>query len=332
MNIQTESELRAYLQEKGLVSPDGQAQITYMSGGVSGTVALVETDKALLLVKQALAKLRVKADWACDVRRIEVEHRALTVYAAIVPEFVPRPVMYDEKNCIMIREAAPARCDTWKRDLLAAQINPRIACSAIDALAKVHEYTAAHREWYEDFRDQTFFDDLRLKPYILHILNRYPELTELANEQVTLLRENAVALIHGDYSPKNIMVDGEKIYIVDMEVACYSHPAFDLAFFTNHFFLKSIHLPAYRDEFLDLVSMMMERYLASVTYLPADEIECAAVRLLGFMLLARVDGKSPAEYLTAEKEKQSVRRLGLRILREGAYSFAQVIQMAKGEA
>ena len=330
-SIDKAHQLTAYLAEKGLLSPGETPKITYMSGGVSGIVALAETEKGLLLVKQALAKLNVKADWECDVRRIEVEHDALTLYAGIVPACVPKPVMYDQENCIMVREAAPASCDTWKSELLRGVIRPQIADAAIDSLAQVHQYTAVHREAYGRFRDQTFFDDLRLKPYILHLLGKYPELTEPAREQVRMLRESPVALIHGDYSPKNIMVDGDRIYIVDMEVACYSHPAFDLAFFMNHFFLKSIHLPDHRDDFLALVRRMMDRYLHIAAYLPPEEIEGAAVKLLGFMLLARVDGKSPAEYIVSEEEKERVRRLGMAVLRNSLRTFDAVIQEAKDE-
>ena len=328
-SIETNAQMIEYLSEKKLIQDGEMPVITYMSGGVSGIVALAETKNGLLLVKQALAKLKVKADWECDVRRIEVEHDALTLYDQIVPDCVPKPIMYDRENCIMVREAAPAHCNTWKKDLLQGIINPVIAEKAITAIAKVHEYTAYHRDACERFNDQTFFDDLRLKPYILHLAGKYPELVNQAEEQVQMLRESRIALIHGDYSPKNIMLDGEKIYIVDMEVACYSHPAFDLAFFFNHFFLKSIHLPAHRNEFLATVQMMMKRYLSNITYISADEIESATTRLLGFMLLARVDGKSPAEYIVAENEKQSVRSLGMTILHDGLKTIDQAVEAAK---
>ena len=325
-NIQTSHALSEYLREKGLIRDDEHPRITYLSGGVSGIVALIEAERGLLLAKQALAKLHVDADWECDVRRIEVEHNALSLYARIVPECVPHPVMYDKENCIMIREAAPAYCDTWKKDLMAGNINPLVAEAAIDSLAKVHEYTALHRDAYALFSDQEFFDDLRLKPYILHLLNKYPELTEPAHRQVDMLRSSSLALIHGDYSPKNIMVDGDRIYIVDMEVACYSHPSFDLAFFLNHFFLKSIHLPNHRADFLALIRMMANRYWEQVTYLPVREIERTTVQLLGFMLLARVDGKSPVEYITAAEEKQRVRDLGMAVLKSGMETLDQVIR------
>ena len=328
-SIDTSEAIIFYLSEHDLLMPGETPPVTYMDGGVSGVVALVDTRQRLLLVKQALAKLKVKADWKCDVRRIEVEHEALCLYASIVADCVPKPIMYDRENCIMIREAAPAYCDTWKKDLLQGRINHAIAEKAISSLAAVHQHTAVNHDAFNYFNDQTFFDELRIKPYILHLLNKYPELTKQAEEQVSMLRENCIALIHGDYSPKNIIVDVDRIYIVDMEVACYSHPAFDLAFFMNHFFLKSIHMHEYKEEFLKTIRIMMNRYLSIATYCSSSDIESATVHLLGFMLLARIDGKSPVEYIVSDNEKQHVRNLGLTILHDGLTTIDQVIDSIK---
>ena len=53
-------------------------------------------------------------------------------------------------------------------------------------------------------------------------------------------------LVHGDFSPKNLLVSGDRLVIIDCEVAWYGDPAFDLAFLLNHLCLKALyHAPAH---------------------------------------------------------------------------------------
>ena len=74
------------------------------------------------------------------------------------------------------------------------------------------------------------------------------------------------------------------------------------------------------------VSLMLGRYgayLAHVTWEPAARLEERAARLLPGLLLARVDGKSPVEYVTDEADKNRERRVARALGRSGGISRHQ---------
>ena len=116
-------------------------------------------------------------------------------------------------------------------------------------------------------------------------------------------------LVHGDVSPKNILAGPAGPVFLDAECAWYGEPAFDLAFCLNHLLLKCLWTPAARDGFLACFDALAAAYLAGVRWEPPGALEARAARLLPALFLARVDGKSPVEYITAEAERDRVRRV-----------------------
>jgi hypothetical protein len=146
-----------------------------------------------------------------------------------------------------------------------------------------------------------------------------------------MLMSEKIAMVHGDYSPKNILVSGEKIFILDMEVAYFGHPSFDMAFFSNHFLLKSIKNKDWLEAYLNMLRYMADIYFGGVTCMDAKELEKTTVHILGFLFLARIDGKSPAEYITEDADKVLVRKIAGSILKDGLASFGEVIALVKKE-
>ena len=122
-------------------------------------------------------------------------------------------------------------------------------------------------------------------------------------------------LVHGDVSPKNILVGPRGPVFVDAECAWFGDPAFDLAFCLNHLLLKCVHRPARTDAFLGAYRALADTYLAGVTWEPAAAVEARAATLLDGLLLARVDGKSPVEYLRTEPQRARVREFAMTRLR-----------------
>ena len=112
--------------------------------------------------------------------------------------------------------------------------------SLASALAKVHNAAAADKAAWEAFANQKIFIELRIDPYLRTTALRHPFLKPLIDREVERLLENRQTLVHGDYSPKNVLVADERLFILDFEVAHIGDPSFDLAFLTNHFLLKAI--------------------------------------------------------------------------------------------
>ena len=70
------------------------------------------------------------------------------------------------------------------------------------------------------------------------------------------------ALVHGDVSPKNILVGPRGPVFLDAECAWYGDPAFDLAFCLNHLLLKCLWTPRRGAGFLACFDALAAAYLA----------------------------------------------------------------------
>ena len=180
IDIAQKEQLPRYLEERRIFPDSRDLYLRYFSGGVSATVALVSDGNRAVIVKQALAKLKVADDWQCDQSRMIIEKEALEVYARLVPSATPAPIGYDEKNYILIREAAPENCPMWKTQLLEGQLDFEVAREAIEALSAIHNGTAGDGKVAETFADGSFFYSLRISPYIEKVAARYPGLREAA--------------------------------------------------------------------------------------------------------------------------------------------------------
>ncbi len=329
VDIAQKDQLVSYLADRAVFPDAAAARVQYFSGGVSGTVALVSDGERTVIVKQALAKLKVKADWFSDPSRMRIEHEALEVYASVVPGCVPKPLSYDAVEYIQIREAAPEQCPMWKTQLLSGLLDFEVAAAVIGSLRSVHDSTAKDPAVKARFADKSFFANLRISPYIERVVERYPALAPKAAPIIESLMSTSIALVHGDYSPKNILVDGRNIFILDFEVAHFGHPSFDLAFFANHFLLKAVKNKAWSDSYLNMLAWMMESYFSAIECMEPRALERDTVRLLAFLFLARVDGKSPAEYITEESDKVLIRNVAMKAIDADTASFAEMIALTK---
>jgi hypothetical protein len=328
IDISNKEILVQYLFDKGIIKKGKDYAIHYCTGGVSGTVAFVTVESNEMIVKQALSKLKVKEDWLCNPSRMYGEQLSNKIYHKIVPESVPAVLFYDQDNYIYGRVAAPAHCDMWKSDLMQGTLDFIVAKKAIEALVDVQNVCCTDVEVAQELCDKKVFYDLRISPYIEFTVQKHPELKEIGDYLIHELMEKSITLVHGDYSPKNIMLDKQKIFILDFEVAHYGNPVFDLAFFANHFVLKSLKFPKRRKAYLSLLSYMLDIYYSRMNFGDNRLITDTFVPLLGMLMLARVDGKSPVEYLVNEEEKkQQVRTIASVLMHSGIKNYTEAIDL-----
>ena len=297
--------------------------VSELGGGVSNTVLLVESDTGRFVMKQALGKLRVKEEWRADQSRIFRESAALRKLAAHFPEgSLPTVLFEDRDNFIFAMSAAPTGSVCWKDLLLNGEIRVETAERVGELLALMVSVSWREPAWESEFGDQTIFDQLRIDPYYRATARRH---SDIAPAAARLMEESAarrVSLAHGDWSPKNFLVDGSRVMAIDFEVIHFGDPSFDSAFLLNHLVLKSFYRPEWADLYAQAAAGFWRKFIAGV---PREGwIEPATLQHLGWLMLARVDGKSPAEYLREAAVRDRVRRFARELIVAPPDSVAEV--------
>jgi hypothetical protein len=260
---------------------------------------------------------------------MDIERKSNASYHKLVPDSAPAVYFHDHDNYVFGREAAPERCAMWKSDLLGGLLDFVVAEKAVRALSIVHNACAGDGRVKSDFSDKAIFRDLRIAPYLEFVMGKNRALAPYAEPVVEALMNSSITLAHGDFSPKNTMVDNRKIHILDFEVAHCGHPAFDLAFFSNHFLLKAVKNRQWAASYLDMLRYMLDIHFAEMAFMDRAELEGIYVKLLTLPFIARVDGKSPAEYITETPDKDLIRSLAAAILERGIGTYEETLALIR---
>jgi aminoglycoside phosphotransferase (APT) family kinase protein len=307
-------EIIAALRRMGLLR-DGAVTGQPLTGGVASDIWKICLPDGPVCVKRALAKLRVAADWRAPVERNRYEARWMRRAAAAAPGSVPALLGQDEESgALAMQYLPPERFRLWKNELRDGHADPAVARAVAQRLVRIHAATASDPAVAGEFPSDRIFYDIRLEPYLVATAARHPDRAQALHALAAATQANKRALVHGDVSPKNILVGPDGPVFLDAECAWWGDPAFDVSFVLNHLLLKCVWVPAARGGFLRTFDALVETYLGGVTWEPADAIEARTAHLLPGLLLARVDGKSPVEYITGEAERETVRRVARALL------------------
>jgi len=302
----------AYLVERGLVPAGAKFAVTALDGGVSCSVFSVESTEGSWVVKQALEQLRVVQVWLADPRRAGTEAEALRICHSLTPSATPALIDADEDNHTLTMTQAPSDWQNWKLQLLAGDVRPEVGAILGSVLARWHNGTTDSARLHRRFLDLTSFEELRVAPFHRAVQTRHPAVHDEIDAVIARMLTARRCLVHGDFSPKNMLVGGGQVWVLDFEVAHYGDPTFDLAFLLAHLCLKSAHLPGLAAQLWTCAAAFLDAYRENVR----AELLLPAEHLLGqvaCLLLARVDGKSPAGYLTPDQQ-EIIRALSLAML------------------
>jgi 5-methylthioribose kinase len=351
-----------YLRSRGYASSHARILIKSLSGGIANVVLqcfdpggggragsdprtpdersaglpdVRPTMGSCLVLKQPLPRFKTEAEWLVDIDRIEVERDCIALLASLLPAgSVPEIRGYDAQNHILAISCAPAGARNWKTALLAGQVHLDAATHAGMLLAMLHSSTAADAAVAARFGDPRLFVQQRIDPYLRTTAQKHPAVASQLETLAGKLLATRLCLIHGDFSPKNILlvplaespatpqpspakepVDVSGLFLLDFEVAFFGHPAFDVATLINHFLLKAFFHRANWRAFMILSDNFWQTYRHTADPQLVRALSPIAGHLLGALLLARIDGKSPAEYLIPHPHlQQSVRAAALAIL------------------
>ena len=316
---------RDLVAEIGLADPGEVRRATPLSGGVASDIALVDLGARKVCVKFALGKLKVAEDWRAPVHRNRAEYAWLEFARSVSPENAPELHGRSEKlNGFAMEHVTGEDVYLWKSALLAEAPDRGEAEAVGRALGRLH--AASTRPGFDRsaFGNRDDFHALRLEPYLVFAAGRHPAVAARLNALVADLYASDTALVHGDVSPKNILMRGGAPVLLDAECATMGDPSFDVAFCLNHLALKSLHLPASRADLLRRADAFMAAYLGHVDWEPAAALDARVAALLPALMLARVDGKSPVEYLD-DAERSRVRATALRMIDAPRETTAQAL-------
>jgi len=328
--------LDAALRRLGLLADGAPARWEALAGGVSSDIWRVASGGRVFCVKRALARLRVAQDWQAPVARNAYEVAWFETACAIEPDAVPALLGHDPVAGLFAMEwLDPATHRLWKAELAAGRADPAAAAALGRRLARIHAATADDPEVARRFPTDAIFHAIRLEPYLLATARAHPDLASRLEALAETTAATRRALVHGDVSPKNILLGPKGPVFLDAECAWYGDPVFDIAFCLNHMLLKCLWAPSARDRLLACFDALASAWLDGVSWEPRGAAEARAARLLPGLFLARVDGKSPVEYLTREADKDRVRRVARRLLARpaatlGAVRAAWALELADG--
>ena len=321
--------LPTYLRERGLFESGREVKIRELGGGVSNIVLLVEADGLRWVVKQSLGKLRVEADWRSSRERIFREADSIEALGPVLGESaLPAIIHRDPDHYFIIMTAAPVGSRMWKKLLLEGQVDLQVARWAGTSLKQLGISAAGKEFVRERFEDCTVFDELRLDPYYRTKAARHPDLREKFDRLIAETLEIRTGLVHGDYSPKNMLVQDGKIFLIDFEVIHWGDPTFDTGFFLNHLFLKSFYQPRFARQYFAAIGEFWKGFVEDGVP-RARELQEMTIRHLGCLMLARIDGKSPAEYIRDEATRNRVRNVATRIILEEPENLVDVFRMVQ---
>lgn len=298
----SDHEILDRLRADGLISST-HPTLTPFGGGVSSDVWRVDDGAHTFVVKRSVAKLRVAADWFSDPARLRCEFLYLQTAAEILPDAVPRLLSSDPDAPFIALEYLGEGFENWKSRLLNADLREADAYRAGAILGQIHAATRDRTEIAQRFERIDFFVQLRVDAYLRATATKQaPDVAAAIEAEAHRLTTHRECLVHGDFSPKNMLASTERFVVLDCETACHGDPAFDLAFVLNHLCLKALfHAPRHID-FAPLIEALLTAYRGADPK-HATAVEERSATLLPILLLARADGKSPVEYLDDPKRE-----------------------------
>lgn len=302
-----------FLVEKGLVGEADEIVATSLTGGVSNDVFAITAPGLDVVVKQALSKLRVDADWFASPARISTEARALEIAGAILPDNVPPVLALDPEQHLMVIGRAPRTSYEWKSDLMAGVVEDAIAVKLGQLLGHWHRETAVGSGVDRSLGDRSAFIELRVDPFYRWVSGKHAAVRTTIDEVVERMLATKACMVHGDFSPKNVLIGSAAPWVLDWEVAHIGDPVFDVALATAHFLCKALYRPEIRTQYRQSSDSFLTAYLATVGSSVGSTDHEYLTRQIACLLLARIDGKSPAPYLDEEARSRG-RAVALSVL------------------
>ncbi|MEC3853976.1 phosphotransferase family protein [Paenarthrobacter ureafaciens] len=303
--FEPEARVREFLLRHGLMRPAEAAILTPLTGGVSSDLWRVDLPGRSVCVKGALARLKVAQEWLAPTSRNRVEYDWLQLAGTIAPRHVPQVLAYDEQAGLFAMEFLPPKdYPVWKVELLDGHVDPAAAYAVGDLVGRLHAASAKEPSAAARFSTDENFDALRIEPYFRVTARANPDIGDRIDWLAAVTASTHLVVVHGDVSPKNILLGPHGPVLLDAECGWFGDPAFDVAFCLNHLLLKAIVLPDHIEQLRRSGQQLLDGYVQHIDWEPTAHLMGRVAALLPLLALARVDGASPLEYLSPDQRHQ----------------------------
>ncbi|MHB1558086.1 MAG: phosphotransferase family protein, partial [Isosphaeraceae bacterium] len=290
--------------------------------------------------KQCRERLRVAMEWLAPLDRIWTESATLGVLGEILPAGTVPLVLFEERpDYLFAMTCAADDAVTWKTQLLSdwseranRDRHQGISVKLGELLGTIHEDARSHAALRGLLADTSLFEELRVDPYYRTIARRHPSLAGGINSLIADMDRPLAerTLVLGDFSPKNILVHAGGLVLLDFECAHAGDAAFDIGFFLTHLILKEVRASIAGERqmgrFVGLARAFWASYQGRRSLEPRgrENLDRRAARHTAACCLARVDGKSPVEYLD-ERGQSLARSFACGALAAGSLTVDQIL-------
>lgn len=307
VDIEDRKSLETYLKYIGKTGNNGDFKIELLTGGVSNkTVLLTWQNGNQWVVKQALDKLRVREDWFCDENRILTEYDGFRWFSKVLPEgTVPQVVFFDKEHHVLCMTAVPQPHENLRAMILAGNIKPELFKRLGSLLGMFQMAGKNDGGAISLFQEKKYFRDLRVEPFYQFTSTQLPEAKAFYDDLIEQTLNISETVSHGDYSPKNVLVQNGDVVLLDFEVTHYGDPAFDIGFFLCQMLCFANHQQADRQKIKEASLLFWTNYVQAANQQNPVMEKRSVHHTLG-CLLARVKGRSPVDFLTKEEQHRQV--------------------------
>ena len=306
--------IKKYLKTLDFIQPEEKIVFEELHGGVTSTIIKIIREKENLVLKQALKEFKTKDKITSSPKRNIIEQKCMDLlFYLLGSKYIPEIKFRDQNNFLFIMTCAPNGSRRWKEVLLEGTIDFNIGIKLACILAKIYNFTANNKKIQRDFNDNSLFMEGRIKPCYREIQKFIPELRNNIENIIndTLKRKEALSII--DITPKNVLINDKNFILIDFEGANYGDPSFDIGIFFAHIFLKSVYNHKIKDDYFKLINLFWNTYRKKISVLSPNAFEKRVVQHTAAMMLARIIGKLPVDYLEG-KDRQIIQNTSRTII------------------
>ena len=285
--------------------------INILNGGHLNDVVQVLFENELFVIKYANRISAKKYSFLLPDQRSEIEYNTINVFHKLIKnsEFIIKTICIDNEKQIIIFESAPNNCESLFTKFISNEVHYSLLSNIVKSLAVMHSVTYNNYSLHEQFSDSMGFLKLKIEVQCRNItkdISLQKEIDCFINESL----EIRIALLHGDFAPKNILTWDNKYLFIDFEESSYADPALDIGYFLAHIYIH--YFITNNIQFKNAADIVLKEYLENINF-SDDKFIIRISKYIGIFILSRIDGKAYADYITDENVKKDLRYFGKRL-------------------